>query len=143
MSANTTPAAWRRAYVLGLGLSGRAAARLLRSHGVEVVASDRRGALELALGELASDAGIELRLGHDDAALPSGLDAIVVSPGVAADHPLLSEARRRNVPIVAEVELAFRLLAPENVVVVAITGSNGKSTTTAMTGALLSGAGFA
>jgi UDP-N-acetylmuramoylalanine--D-glutamate ligase len=147
MSSVAHPESWRRAYVLGLGLSGRAAARLLRAHGVEVVASDRRAKAELgderAVGELVDDAGVELRLGRDDVELPGGVDALVVSPGVAATHPILAAARRLRVPILAEVELAFRMLDPEHGSVVAITGSNGKSTTTAMTGALLAGAGFA
>ncbi len=142
MSVHTHPASWRRAYVLGLGLSGRAATRLLRARGVEVVASDRRGREEIgeaALGELTSDPGVELRLGRDEAELAVELDALVVSPGVAKEHPLLHSAWRFGVPVVAEVELAFQLL---DGLVIAITGSNGKSTTTAMTGALLAGAGF-
>ena len=137
------PKRWRRAYVLGLGLSGRAAARLLRAHGVEVVASDRRSRDELGeapLAELASDAGVELRFATDESELPGGFDALVVSPGVGREHPLFTSAWRQGIPVLAEVELAFRLLDGP---IVAITGSNGKSTTTAMTGALLAGAGFA
>jgi len=140
MSAIPSPERWRRAYVLGLGLSGCAATRLLRRRGVAVVAADRRAAAELELGELAADAGVELRLGADDAALPGDTDAVVASPGVALDHPLLAAARAAGVPVVAEVELAYRLL---DGTVVAITGSNGKSTTTAMTGALVAASGRA
>jgi UDP-N-acetylmuramoylalanine--D-glutamate ligase len=131
-----------RAYVLGLGLSGVAAARLLRSRGVQLVASDRRPAGELALGELAQDSGVELRLGETEPRLPAGadaVDAVVASPGVPSSHPLFAAARAAGIPVVAEVELAFELLEGE---VVAITGSNGKSTTTAMTGALLAAGGF-
>jgi UDP-N-acetylmuramoylalanine--D-glutamate ligase len=65
---------------------------------------------------------------------------VVLSPGVPADRPLLAEARRRGAPVIAEVELAFPFLAGP---VVGITGSNGKSTTTAMTGHLLKHAGIA
>ena len=140
MSAPSTPELWRRAYVLGLGVSGRAAAELLRGRGVGVVASDRRGAEELELGALARDPGVELRLGLDERSLPADLDALVVSPGVASAHPLVAAARRAGVPVVSEVDLAFALLDGP---VVAVTGSNGKSTTTAMTGALLRGAGRA
>ncbi len=125
--------------MLGLGLSGAAAARLLRAHGVSVVASDRRAAADLGLGELAADPGVELRLGRDDAALPAGIDVVVTSPGVAATHSLLAAARAAGVPVIAEVELAWRWLEGT---LVAITGSNGKSTTTAMTGAFLAGAGL-
>ena len=138
---STTPSdRWRRAYVLGLGLSGTAAVRLLLHLGVEVIASDRRAAGELELAGLAGAPGLELRLGVEDAELPAGLDALVVSPGVAPGHPLLTVARAAGVPVVAEVELAFRHL---DGTIVAVTGSNGKSTTTALAGALVSGAGLA
>ncbi len=129
---------WRRVAVYGLGLSGRAAAALLLARGVEVVAFDARPTGALELGPLATDPGFELRAGVDPEQLPAGLDGIVTSPGVPLDRPLLELARRAGLPVVAEVELAFALLDGE---VVAITGSNGKSTTTALTGELLRRAG--
>lgn len=134
------PARLERVFVLGLGLSGVAATLLLRRRGIEVTASDRRDEGALALGELAQDPGVELRLSDLSGELPGGFDALVVSPGVGLDHPLLREASARGLPVIAEVELAYSYLEG---VVVGITGSNGKSTTTAMTGALLAGAGFA
>ncbi|MEO8198274.1 MAG: UDP-N-acetylmuramoyl-L-alanine--D-glutamate ligase, partial [Thermoanaerobaculia bacterium] len=137
------PARLERVFVLGLGLSGTAAARLLRKRGIGVVASDRRGAAELDVDDLARDAGVELRLADRSSELPSGLDALVVSPGVGLDHPQLRRASELGVPVVAEVELAWSFLDGTDATVIGITGSNGKSTTTAMTGALLAGAGFA
>jgi len=134
------PERLRRVHVLGLGLSGRAAAELLLGRGIEVVGSDRRAATELDLGPLANASGLELRLGVDESAPAAGVDAVVVSPGVGAAHAMLRAARERGIPVVAEIELAFAFL---DGVVVAVTGSNGKSTTTAMAGALLAGAGFA
>ncbi|MBP9144899.1 MAG: UDP-N-acetylmuramoyl-L-alanine--D-glutamate ligase [Thermoanaerobaculia bacterium] len=134
------PARLERVFVLGLGLSGTAAARLLRRRGIGVVASDRRAAEDLDVEDLARDPGVELRLCDASSELPAGLDAVVASPGVGLDHPLLLRAAERRLPVVAEVELAWTFLAGT---VVGITGSNGKSTTTAMTGALLAGAGFA
>jgi UDP-N-acetylmuramoylalanine--D-glutamate ligase len=131
---------WHRALVYGLGISGRAAARLLRSWGVEVVAVDRRRREDLELGELAGDAGVELLLGDEPERLPERVEALVLSPGVPVNRPLVVEARRRGLPVIAEVELAFPHLGGP---VVGITGSNGKSTTTALTGALLESAGFA
>ncbi len=130
---------WRRAVVYGLGVSGLAAARLLRSRGVAVVGVDRRPAAELDLGELAADAAVELELGAEPAAVPAGVDGVVVSPGVPLDRPLLADARRRDLPVLAEVELGFAFAAGP---VIGITGSNGKSTTTALTGALLAAGGF-
>ena len=136
------PERLERAYVLGLGLSGAAAARLLRRLGVEVVASDRRGAGALGIDDLAADRGVTLELESAGPALPSGIDAVVTSPGVALSHPLLEAARSGGVPIVAEVELAFAFLEGRGATIVGITGSNGKSTTTAMTGHLLAEAGY-
>ena len=129
---------WRRALVYGLGLSGKAAARLLLARGVEVVGVDARPAAALDLGDLAAEARLVVHAGEEPAELPAGLDGVVVSPGVPMDRPLLAAARRRGLPVIAEVELAFPFL---NGPVVAITGSNGKSTTTALTGALLRAAG--
>ncbi len=122
-----------RALVYGLGLSGRAAARLLLARGAAVLAVDDKA---VDAGDLAGR--IEL-LPASMAELPAGVDAVVVSPGVPLTRPLLAEARRRGVPVIAEVELAFPFL---NGPVVAITGSNGKSTTTALAGAMLRQAGF-
>ncbi len=127
---------WRRVAVVGMGISGRAAASLLLHRGVEVIGFDRRAAEELDLGPLGEAPGLSLRA--DSAELPAALDAVVVSPGVPNGHPFLGAARRADLPVIAEVELAFPLLDGP---VVAITGSNGKSTTTGMTGAMLEAAG--
>ncbi len=140
MKTRFDPERLRRVAILGLGVSGRAAAELLLKRGVAVVASDARAAAELELGGLAGAPGLELRLGREEHELPHGIDALVVSPGVDLRHPLVAAARAAGVPVAAEVEVAYAFLAGR---VVAVTGSNGKSTTTAMAGALLSGAGFA
>ncbi len=131
-----------RVLVYGLGSSGIAAVGLLRSRGVAVLGVDRRRQEEIDLAALAGpggEIGVELALGSEPVDLPPDIDAVVVSPGVSLDRPLLVDAGDKGVPILAEVELAFPLL---NGPVVGITGSNGKSTTTAMTGALLRAAGF-
>ena len=130
---------WQRALVYGLGISGCAASRLLRSHGVEVVGVDCRPLEELELDGLEEDPGVELLLGSDPPQVPAGVDGVVVSPGVPLDRPLVRKARVAGIPVVAEVELGF-LFA--NGPVIGITGSNGKSTTTALTGALLEASGF-
>ena len=128
---------WSRALVYGLGLSGRAACGLLLARGVEVLGHDDRPAAELELGELAGREGF--RLLPPGAPLPE-VDGVVVSPGVPAGRPLLAAARERSLPVVAEVELAFPFL---NGPLVGVTGSNGKSTTTAWTGEILRAAGRA
>ena len=130
---------WKRALVYGLGVSGKAAARLLRSEGVAVVGVDRRAAEELELGDLGRDPDVELLLGRELEVIPGGVDAVVVSPGVPPSRPLLEAAKRAGLPVVAEVELASWYLSGP---IVGITGSNGKSTTTALTGELLRASGF-
>jgi UDP-N-acetylmuramoylalanine--D-glutamate ligase len=123
-----------RVLVYGLGLSGRAAARLLLEQGSTVLAVDDKA---VDGGDLAGR--VELVPGGGSAQLPEDVDLVLVSPGVPLDRPILEEARRRGVPVIAEVELAFPFL---NGPLIAITGSNGKSTTTAMTGAMVRAAGL-
>ncbi len=117
--------------VVGLGESGLAVVRFATERGAHVRVNDRRD--RRALGDAGAEAealGAELVLGsHPDAAF-EGLDAIVVSPGVPA-LPELARAEERGTPVVSEVELASRFIeAP----IVAITGTNGKSTVTTLVG---------
>lgn len=117
--------------VVGLGESGLAVVRFLRARGARVRINDQRDAE--ALGAAATEAemlGAELVLGgHPDGAF-ADLDLIVVSPGVPS-LAQLDEAERRGVPVVSEVELAARFIeAP----IVAVTGTNGKSTVTTLIG---------
>ncbi len=145
----STPTPWgtgrfARVLIYGLKLSGLAAARHLRAQGVAVVGVDRKRAEELDLGALADDPGVLLHLGvepTDFSTLPSDLDAVVVSPGVPMNQPLLVAARALGLPVLAEVELAFPALEAEGASLAAITGSNGKSTVTEMLGAILRAAG--
>lgn len=130
---------WRRVGVYGGGLSGRAAAALLRRHGVAVVLWDGREPSQVDLGPLATDPGVVAHFGGEpDAAAAAAIDALVVSPGVPLDRPLPAAMRAAGKRVIAEVELAFPFLGGT---VIGITGSNGKSTTTAMTGAILAAAG--
>jgi len=131
---------WKEVLVYGLGASGQAAARFLCRRGVRVVGVDRRPVAELALGELTGVDDFEVFTTGEPNSLPAGIDAVVVSPGVPLDRPLITDARRLSVPVLAEVELASAYVEGP---VVGITGSNGKSTTTAMTGALLEASGIA
>jgi UDP-N-acetylmuramoylalanine--D-glutamate ligase len=130
--------AGRRVAVVGLARSGVAAVRLLRAAGADVVASDDRplAALGPAAAALARE-GVRVAAPGTAAAL-DGAALVVVSPGVPLDAPVLAGARARGVPIVGELELAWRAMEADTV---AITGTNGKTTTTALTGALLAGQG--
>ena len=132
---------WRRVLVYGLGGSGQAAAVLLATRGVSVLGYDEGEPGQHGLGE-AGDAFVELILGDDAPELSTlKVDALVLSPGVPATRPLVAQAREQGIPVLAEVELAYLALEP-GTDVLAITGSNGKSTTTELCGALLRGAGL-
>ena len=112
----------RRVVVLGMARSGVAAAAALERRGVEVVRVDRK-------------------LGSDgDPTLLDGAGLLVKSPGVPGEHALVAEARRRGLPVWSELELGFRLLAPRPFV--AVTGTNGKTTTTELLGAIFRAAGL-
>ena len=126
-----------RAAVFGLARSGRAALEVLARRGVDVVATDRKTVEELGNG-LPTLPGVTYELGgHPDSVL-DGCDLVVVSPGIPLALPIFDAARARAIPVISEVELASRLLPGT---VVGITGTNGKSTTTALSAALLKDAG--
>jgi UDP-N-acetylmuramoylalanine--D-glutamate ligase len=125
----------RRALVVGLARSGRAAALALVRRGVPTVGADRSA--DLDAGRLA-EAGVEVHLGTEEERLLEGVDLLVKSPGVPGDSPLPAGARARGVPIWSEVELGFRLLRNP---FVGITGTNGKTTTSELLGAMFRAAG--
>jgi UDP-N-acetylmuramoylalanine--D-glutamate ligase len=125
--------------VVGLARSGLAAARLLARRGARVVATDVRVEVDLEPEVLTlAQQGITLELGGHRTASFTGADMVVVSPGVPTSLPELAAARARNVPVIGELELAWRYMSGP---VAAITGTKGKSTTTAALGAMLSEAG--
>ena len=127
--------------VLGAGKSGLAASDLLLSRGARVTLRDERPAEQLDADALAAR-GVAvlggLPLGEVDLGRP---DLVVVSPGVPLRLPSVVRARERGVPIWGEVELAARFLPP-GAVVLGVTGTNGKSTTTALLGALCQAGGL-
>src|SRR5919201_1486689 len=124
--------AGRRAAVVGLAKSGIAAARLLAAAGADVRGTDAKPVAALG-AEVAALGALGVRL-VDGAAAFDGVELVVVSPGVPLDSPQLTPVRARHVPVIGELELAWRAMEAETI---AITGTNGKTTTTALTGALL------
>jgi len=125
----------RKVLVVGLARSGVAAAKLCAAHGARVTVTDRRAATELAeAARHLGGSGVSFALGGHDERDFTSADLVVVSPGVPLSLPEIGEARRQGVPVMAEVELAWRFACA--VPLVAITGTNGKSTTTALGGAL-------
>lgn len=128
-----------RVLVIGLGQSGLAAARLAAADGAEVWVTDLRTEEELAglIGDLPKDS--RCFFGDHPVECLEGVDQLVVSPGVPSGAPILEAARAQAVPVSTEVEFAWRhrLEAP----LVAVTGSNGKSTVTELTAQILRAAG--
>ena len=124
-----------KSLVVGAGKSGVAAANFLARSGDEVVLSDSNAAPSLPY-EL--DSRVVTRFGPQETSLLTGVERIILSPGVPSTIALLQEAVSRAIPVVGEIELAFRHLRGE---VIAVTGSNGKSTTTALIGEIFKVAG--
>ena len=129
----------RRALVVGLGKSGVAAARLLATYGARVAVADDKGADALA-DSLRQLEGVphEKHLGGLREEAFRGRDLVVVSPGVPLSTPAIAHARLDGAEVIGEVELAARFVEEP---IAGITGTNGKSTTTALTAHLLRAAG--
>src|SRR6266571_2857960 len=144
------PENWRQGVVavVGLGKSGVAATRLLAREGVRVYASDAADHPYAgdALAELRGLAGVDVDVGSHDLEKIRATRAVVVSPGVPPDAPPLAAARAAGVPIFSEVDVGFLALAGSggggSTRTVAITGTNGKTTTTALVAHLLRVAGL-
>jgi UDP-N-acetylmuramoylalanine--D-glutamate ligase len=129
----------KRVLVVGLGRSGLSAAMFLRGQGARVTVSDARSAVALAKEIPALlEAGIMVESGGHGLLTFRRQDLIVVSPGVPMDTPEVKQVVAFGLPVIGELELASRYLQGR---VVAITGSNGKTTTTTLVGKIFSDAG--
>jgi UDP-N-acetylmuramoylalanine--D-glutamate ligase len=125
----------KRVLVVGLGKSGIASALFLADHGARVAVSDTKSEEELhhEIPQLL-DRGIVVEAGYHNERTFKEQELIVISPGVPSDVPQLVQARQAGIPVIGEVELASRYLKGQ---IVAITGSNGKTTTTTLTGEII------
>jgi UDP-N-acetylmuramoylalanine--D-glutamate ligase len=125
----------RRVLVVGLARSGKAASEVLVARGAEVVGYDRDEALDTGrLREL----GVEVVLGREEETLLQGIDLVVKSPGVPGGTLLVQGARERGIGVWSEIELGARLLPNP---VLGVTGTNGKTTTSVLLGAVFRAAG--
>ncbi len=131
----------KKVVVVGLARSGVAAARLLAAAGARVVANDRKTAAELAadLAELSGLPAVKVITGSNPPELVDSETVLVVkNPGIPGCLPVFARAKQLGIPVIPEVELAFWAIdAP----IIGITGTNGKTTTTVLTGEILKTAG--
>jgi|SRR6185503_4971903 len=127
----------KRVTVVGAARSGIAAAELLARRGAVVTLSEARS--DVPETEPLVPLGVRLELGGHQAATFTDADLVVLSPGVPPETAAVQAARARGIPVIAEIELASRWLQGR---MIAITGTKGKSTTTALTGRMLEAAGF-
>ena len=129
----------KRILVVGLGRTGVATARFLVNQGARVTVIDRAPADTLAAAAAALDGlGVQLKLGSQDASDVAAADLVVISPGVPHTLPVFEPAWARGIPVIGEMELAAGVVREP---ILAVTGTNGKTTTTELIGAMLTASG--
>lgn len=130
-----------RVLIVGLGISGLWTARWLTQRGARVTVTDLKKASDLdpAMVKELLASGVQLETGGHREETFLNADAIVVSPGVPHDMPLIRAASQRNIPAIGEMELASRFI---DTPIIAVTGTNGKTTVTSLVGELLEHAGM-
>jgi len=127
--------------VLGLGRSGFAAAKFLAEHGARVTAIDSAEEHKLRTDlKLLRKIGVQIFTKDNAIRRLEGKDMVIVSPGITTSHPIINGARRVGIPVLGEVELAYRFCPAD---IIAVTGTNGKSTTCSLIGEILKHAGIA
>jgi UDP-N-acetylmuramoylalanine--D-glutamate ligase len=127
----------RSVLVCGAGFAGASAARALLASGADVLITDAR---QTQATPALTDAGARFELGLTE--VPTGTDLIVASPGWRPQQPLFANAATRGIEVIGEVELAWRLRGPDAAAWLAITGTNGKTTTVRMLESILQAAGL-
>ncbi|HRS82241.1 MAG TPA: UDP-N-acetylmuramoyl-L-alanine--D-glutamate ligase [Smithellaceae bacterium] len=127
--------AGKKIAVIGMGKTGKAVALFLGASGADVVAVDEKPQDHWGAQ---FEAGPWLAVGRYDETSLDGVDLVVPSPGIPPRHPILTAAHQKKIPILSEIELAYRYI---RVPILAVTGTNGKTTTTTLLGEILSRAG--
>ena len=129
----------KKAVVVGLASTGIAASRFLAKCGAKVIATDSKPAEGLPGVESLTSYGVEIKAGGHAGIDLDGVDMVVVSPGVPFEHPFLNAARKAGAEVISDIELAWRFIDSP---VIAIAGTNGKTTTTTLLGQALEDAGL-
>ncbi len=126
--------------VIGMARSGVSAAELLAKQGYAVIINDLKTEAQLgdSLSALKVYSNVEWHLGEEAEPLMRGVDEIIISPGISVESELVKTAEQLGVPVTGEVELAFRTAKGD---LIAITGTNGKTTTTTLVGEIMKNAG--
>jgi len=120
----------RTALIVGMAKSGVGAAKLLKKDGWRVIVNDKKPEIP-GLTDALDGAAVEYRLGEDPVALFDGVELIVISPIIPMTAPFIVEAKKRGIEVISEIELGYRYAHAD---FVCITGTNGKTTCTALTG---------
>ncbi|WP_017186036.1 UDP-N-acetylmuramoyl-L-alanine--D-glutamate ligase [Alkalibacillus haloalkaliphilus] len=129
---------YNKVLVLGLAKSGEAAAQLLYDSGIPFLINDQQAFDQNEKAQYFSSLGVETVTGHHPLEVLEGVDLVVKNPGIPHHHNIIQEAEKLNIPVVTEVELAYELIDGP---LIAITGTNGKTTTTTLIYELLKEAG--
>lgn len=126
----------KKVLVLGAGISGSSVAHVLQQQGAQVILSDAKSAdaLQNRDFQVITEAGVQLALGRQDEELLVGIDYVVVSPGISINIPLIKAAEAKGITVMSEIEVAYQLCP---VAMMAITGTNGKTTTTTLIGEMV------
>ena len=131
----------KKIFILGMARSGYAAAKLLVQHGNEVLITDYKEQDKEHVKEIQNMGGRFIMTDNPVELLDESFDFVIKNPGVKIDHPVCIKAKKLNIPITNEVEVAYSFL-PKDVKIIGISGSNGKTTTTTLTYEILKNAGL-
>lgn len=132
----------KKIFILGFARSGYEAAKLLAKKGNEVVLNDMKTEQDEEKVNELKNLGVEIILGsHPDDILDDSFDYLIKNPGVPIDHKYVLKARELRIEVINEVEMAYRLMPREDVTLIGITGTNGKTTTTTLIYEIIKAAG--
>lgn len=125
----------KRVLVLGAGISGMSVSTILKRLGAEVTLSDSRSEEKINKDfSLLRNAGVRLSLGDQDERLLSNVDYVVLSPGISINTHIVDQAHQQGIIVMSEIEVAYRICSNP---IVAVTGTNGKTTTTTLIGEMI------